>query len=265
MEVSRWFSGIGPRVLFAAAFVCGSLAFSSIANASNDDNDRATVHVSDGSYQDLKDGHWERARDGFAAALAQHPDDPLVKLDLGLAYQKLGRMDLAEPLYRDAMVSGTQLVPDVTTTDESRGLTVATIACDNLKYGLQDYNACGPKVVAPPAVMNFIVFFDFNKSSLTAEAQAVVTEAASAAKKGAITHVTIVGHTDTVGSHSYNQALSERRADAVKSALIAQGIAPDGIATSGRSYDDPLVPTGPGVREPQNRRAVITLGNGPQA
>ena len=34
------------------------------------------------------------------------------------------------------------------------------------------------------------------------------------------------------------------------------------IATVGKSFDDPLVPTGPGVREPQNRRAVIDLGGG---
>jgi outer membrane protein OmpA-like peptidoglycan-associated protein len=264
MNVSTWVSRICPRLLLGAALICGSMTIGGIVRA--DDHDTvATVHVSDGAYQDLKDGRWDRARDGFVDALARHPDDPLVKLDLGLSYQKLGRMDLAEPLYRDAMISGTQLVPDVTTTDESRGLTVAVIACDNLKYGLQDSNACGPKLPPQPAIVNFIVFFDFNKSSLTAEAQAVVTEAASAAKKGAITHVTIVGHTDTVGSHSYNQALSERRADSVKSALVAQGIAPDGIAASGRSFDDPLVPTGPGVREPQNRRAVITLGNGPDA
>lgn len=256
--------GVSPRILLAAAVFGGSLAVSGVAVAS--DQAQATVHVGDGPYRDLKDQHWDRARDGFIDALARHPEDSLVKLDLGLSYQKLGRMDLAEPLYRQAMIDGTQLVPDETTTDESRGLTVAVIACNNLKYGLQDYNACGPKPMPqPPAVMNFIVFFDFNKSSLTAEAQAVVTEAASAAKKGAVTHVTIVGHTDTVGSHSYNQALSERRADSVKNALVAQGIAGGDIMTSGRSFDDPLVPTGPGVREPQNRRAVITLGNGPDA
>jgi len=37
------------------------------------------------------------------------------------------------------------------------------------------------------------------------------------------------------------------------------GVPADKIATSGRGFSDPLVPTGPGVREPQNRRAVINL------
>ena len=108
----------------------------------------------------------------------------------------------------------------------------------------------------------FIVFFDFNKSNLTAEAQAVVTEAVKTAQSNGIVKVLITGHTDTVGSHSYNQGLSERRAQSVKDEMVRQGMAGDSIATVGKSFDDPLVPTGPGVREPQNRRAVIELGAG---
>ena len=93
---------------------------------------------------------------------------------------------------------------------------------------------------------NFIVFFDFNKSNLTAEAQQVVSEAVKAAKSGGMVRVTITGHTDTVGSHSYNQGLSERRAESTKEAMVGQGIDASEITTAGRSFDDPLVPTGPG-------------------
>jgi outer membrane protein OmpA-like peptidoglycan-associated protein len=46
----------------------------------------------------------------------------------------------------------------------------------------------------------------------------------------------------------------------VKDEMVRQGIGADGIAIEGRSFNDPLVPTGPGVREPKNRRAVIDLG-----
>jgi outer membrane protein OmpA-like peptidoglycan-associated protein len=42
--------------------------------------------------------------------------------------------------------------------------------------------------------------------------------------------------------------------------MVRQGIGQDGIAIEGKSFSDPLVPTGPGVREPKNRRAVIDLG-----
>jgi outer membrane protein OmpA-like peptidoglycan-associated protein len=111
-------------------------------------------------------------------------------------------------------------------------------------------------------VKTYIVFFDFNKSNLTEEAQSVVAKAAETAKSTGMVKILVTGHTDTVGSHSYNQALSERRAAAVKDGLVAQGIDGAGISTVGKSFDDPLVPTGPNVREPQNRRAVIQLGEG---
>ncbi|HSZ75553.1 MAG TPA: OmpA family protein, partial [Rhizomicrobium sp.] len=114
----------------------------------------------------------------------------------------------------------------------------------------------------PPPVKNFIVFFDFNKSVLTDEAQQVVAKAVKTAKDGNIVKVLITGHTDTVGSHEYNQGLSERRAQSTKDEMVKDGMDGGSIDTVGKSFDEPLVPTGPGVREPQNRRAVIELGGG---
>jgi outer membrane protein OmpA-like peptidoglycan-associated protein len=111
-------------------------------------------------------------------------------------------------------------------------------------------------------VRNFVVFFDFDKSNLTEEARQVVASAVQAAKRSGTAHITVTGHTDTVGSQRYNQRLSERRAQTVKSEMVKLGMDGAEIATVGRSFNDPLVPTGPGVREPQNRRAMIDLGNG---
>jgi OOP family OmpA-OmpF porin len=119
-----------------------------------------------------------------------------------------------------------------------------------------------PAPVPPAPVKTFIVFFDFNKSNLTTEAQNVVSEAVKAAKDFGAVRILITGHTDTVGSDSYNQGLSERRAAAVKDEMVREGLAENEIATVGKSFHDPLVATGPGVREPQNRRAVIDLGSG---
>jgi outer membrane protein OmpA-like peptidoglycan-associated protein len=121
-----------------------------------------------------------------------------------------------------------------------------------------------PPPAPPPAVKTFVVFFDFNKSNLTPEATSVVQEAVKAAQASGGVRILVTGHTDTVGSHSYNQALSERRASAVKEEMVHEGMSADEIATVGKSFDEPLVPTGPGVREPQNRRAVIDLGGGSQ-
>jgi opacity protein-like surface antigen len=115
------------------------------------------------------------------------------------------------------------------------------------------------ETVAPPPPKTYIVFFDFNKANLTSEAQGVVAEAAEAFRTTGSVRVQVIGHTDTVGSSSYNQKLSERRAATVKAEMVRLGIAEDAITTEGRGFSDPMVPTGAGVREPQNRRAVIEL------
>jgi outer membrane protein OmpA-like peptidoglycan-associated protein len=112
----------------------------------------------------------------------------------------------------------------------------------------------------PPPVKTFIVFFDFDMSNLTDKALEVVQEAVHTAKTNGFVKVLVTGHTDTVGSDSYNQALSIRRAESVKDEMVKEGLDGSGISIEGKSFHDPLVPTGPGVREPQNRRAVIDLG-----
>jgi OmpA-OmpF porin, OOP family len=110
-------------------------------------------------------------------------------------------------------------------------------------------------------VRTFIVFFDFDKSNLTAEATQVVQQAVQTAKTSGMVRVVVTGHTDTVGSMAYNQRLSERRAQSVKDEMVREGLGANDITTVGRNFSDPLVRTGPGVREPQNRRALIDLGN----
>jgi outer membrane protein OmpA-like peptidoglycan-associated protein len=114
--------------------------------------------------------------------------------------------------------------------------------------------------VAPPPVTTYIVFFDFNKSNLSDAAQAVVVQAVNVAKTNGFVKVQIVGHTDTVGSDKYNMALSMQRAQAVKDEMVREGLDGTTIGIDGKGFHDPLVSTGPGVREPQNRRAVIDLG-----
>jgi outer membrane protein OmpA-like peptidoglycan-associated protein len=72
----------------------------------------------------------------------------------------------------------------------------------------------------------------------------------------------IEGHTDTVGSVELNQALSERRADAVVGYLIANyHVTPSRLQPVGMGSSQPAVPTGPQVDEPRNRRVqVVNIG-----
>jgi len=222
----------------------------------------ASVTVDDPGYKALGTGDYTKAREEFEPAQAKAPHDPYLELDLAVAYQQLGRMDLAEALYREAMVDGKNIVPPYTTFDRDKGKSIADIGCENIEIGLKTSSceAMAPQQPPPPAVRNFIVFFDFNKSNLTPEAHAVIAEAVKTVKSAGIVKILVTGHTDTVGSDSYNQGLSVRRAEAVKDEMQSEGVDGSAIAIDGKSFHDPLVPTGPGVREPQNRRAVIDLG-----
>lgn len=119
--------------------------------------------------------------------------------------------------------------------------------------------ASTPAALPPPLAKEFIVFFGFNKCNITSEADAVLSEAASSAKASGSASISIVGHTDTVGSNAYNQKLSECRADAAKLNLVGKGIPDSAISTSGRGEGDLMIQTGDGVKEPQNRRASVNL------
>jgi outer membrane protein OmpA-like peptidoglycan-associated protein len=120
--------------------------------------------------------------------------------------------------------------------------------------------APAPKPVqAAPIAKNYMVFFDFNKSDITAEANRTISQAAAAAKTNKATSISLIGHTDAAGSEKYNMALSLRRGNAVKAALVKQGIPANEISVVGKGKSEQLVPTKDGVREPQNRRVQIIL------
>jgi outer membrane protein OmpA-like peptidoglycan-associated protein len=110
-----------------------------------------------------------------------------------------------------------------------------------------------------PADREFVVYFDWDRSDLTAEAQSVVTQAANYAKSGRPTRILIVGHADTSGSAAYNIGLSNRRARTVADALVAQGVNGGVISLDGKGETALARPTADGVREPLNRRATIGI------
>jgi len=116
-----------------------------------------------------------------------------------------------------------------------------------------------PPPPAKPEARQFVVYFDFDRSDLTAEARSVVTQAANYAKSGAPTRVLVVGHTDTSGNAAYNLGLSNRRARTVADALVAQGVNGGVISLDGKGETALAKPTADGVREPLNRRATIDI------
>ena len=118
---------------------------------------------------------------------------------------------------------------------------------------------------APEAARTYLVFFDWDRASLTPRARQIVAEAASASTRVATTRIEVDGYADT--SHAlpgargrdYNLALSRRRAAAVQSELIRDGVPASAITMQGFGDTHLLVPTGADVREPQNRRVEIIL------
>jgi outer membrane protein OmpA-like peptidoglycan-associated protein len=112
---------------------------------------------------------------------------------------------------------------------------------------------------APAPSRSYLVFFDWDKASLTDRARQIIKEAADNSTRVQYTRIEVNGYTDTSGTPQYNQGLSVRRAQAVAAELVRDGVPQAGISIQGFGETHLLVPTAAGVREPQNRRVEIII------
>ncbi|MBX9945282.1 MAG: OmpA family protein [Reyranella sp.] len=127
------------------------------------------------------------------------------------------------------------------------------------KFG-QPVAAVAPPPAAPSAAPpSFMVFFDWDRANLSEQALGTIRQAAQAYKTKGNARITTTGHADKSGSDGYNMALSLRRANTVKDALVREGVPATAIAVVGRGEAQPMVQTADGVREPQNRRVEIVI------
>lgn len=110
--------------------------------------------------------------------------------------------------------------------------------------------------VTPKIVKTFIVYFDFNKATLTKASQKVLKDVAAANGEIKPTSIYVAGHTDTVGKSAYNDKLSAKRASAVAAALGKMGVK---SKLDQKSYGETklAVPTKDNIKEGKNRRVEI--------
>ena len=103
------------------------------------------------------------------------------------------------------------------------------------------------------------LLFDFDSSTLRGTSEENLTELAESLENYPRTNALIIGHTDSIGSEEYNQALSERRANSAEEFIEAQGIAGDRVATRGLGEEDPVADNGTEEGRQLNRRVEVVI------
>ena len=103
------------------------------------------------------------------------------------------------------------------------------------------------------------VNFDFDKSDIRADARPVLDEAARTLKEEGDVRVAVGGHTDSIGTDSYNEGLSIRRANAVANYLAARGIARSRMEVDGFGESRPVASNDTADGRAQNRRVELSV------
>jgi peptidoglycan-associated lipoprotein len=103
------------------------------------------------------------------------------------------------------------------------------------------------------------IFFAFDKSDISSDAQAILSRQADFTKKYPDLKFTIEGHCDERGTREYNLALGERRATADKNALVALGVDAGRLKTISYGKERPAVDGHNEAAWAQNRRAVTVI------
>ncbi|MBC7649791.1 MAG: OmpA family protein [Vitreoscilla sp.] len=122
-----------------------------------------------------------------------------------------------------------------------------------------------PPAVVPPATVATKVtyaadaFFDFDKSVIKPEGKAKLDDLVGKIKDINLEVIIAVGHTDSVGSDTYNQKLSVRRSEAVKAYLVSKGIEKNRVYTEGKGEKQPVADNKTSEGRAKNRRVEIEV------
>ena len=109
----------------------------------------------------------------------------------------------------------------------------------------------------PP--LQFTLYFIEGKDEFTDESKRAFDSVFGEIARRPVPDVLVIGHTDRAGTDAFNDALSRQRAEVVRRALVARGVAAENIVVVGRGEREPIVATADGVAEARNRRVEILV------
>lgn len=108
------------------------------------------------------------------------------------------------------------------------------------------------------------VLFESGRSEVKPGAQNSLGKLATFLKEYPTRHILIEGHTDNIGSASYNEALSQRRANAVESSLMRMGVPANRVTTAGYGKEFPIADNGSATNRALNRRVEVYIADNDQ-
>ncbi len=122
-----------------------------------------------------------------------------------------------------------------------------------------DHEFAGALAAAPRAPLVDILYFQTGLAELDPRSRGDLAVAIAAARRTSDVDISVVGHADATGADPDNLALSLRRAETVRDALVRAGVPGKVIEITHHGANNPLIPTPRGIPEPRNRRVEVTI------
>ncbi len=146
--------------------------------------------------------------------------------------------------------------PPVDGDDDRDGVLNSKDKCPNTRAGaVVDMDGCEVQVIIDLPGVNF----DFDEARLTATSFAILDDAATTLQRHQQVQVEVAGHTDSVGTQTYNQTLSDRRASVVRDYLISKGVGADRMTSNGYGESRPVASNDSSEGRAQNRRTELVI------
>jgi OOP family OmpA-OmpF porin len=173
-------------------------------------------------------------------------------IELPLSPYEQERVAAVPPAAEPVSVVRTETLVD----SDGDGVPDAGDKCPGTPQGMPvDGVGCGLSQVITLTGVNF----DFNKASLTPDSRKILEEVALKVKHFADVPMELEGHTDSIGSDSYNQKLSDLRANSVREFLIEQGVPGDKLTAKGLGESHPVADNGTDAGRALNRRVELHI------